>query len=119
MDEVSHTQILLQELEKRERLAEDYKELRDNQAFKDLFLQGYLGSRYSKLGDAILTAVGRGEDCDEAIQEFRALHKFKEYLSFLEQGEKSWLYQDLYTKMEAGTLAAEEVTQRLGALRNE
>jgi hypothetical protein len=83
-----------------------------------LILLGYL-ARYSSLGEDILTSLGRGEDCDEQIQTFRELHRFKEYLVYLEQGDRSWLYKDLFAKMENGTLDAEEVTQRLGAMRHE
>ena len=115
-DEVSQSQILMQELEKRREEAEEFKELKLNPSFQKLFLKGYLGNRYSSLGDQILQAIGRGEDCDDKIEAFRVLHGFKEYMAYLEQGERSWLYQDLYKKMEDGTMGAEEITQILGAM---
>ena len=118
MAEESTSQILLEELNRRRELAEEYKELKDNKAFQQMFLQGYLG-RYEESGKRILAAIGRSEDCDDEIQTFRELHRFKEYLAYLESGERSWLYQDLYKKMEEGTLDANEVISRLGAIKDE
>lgn len=113
-EESPHRQLLEEQLDLRQELAEEYKDLKQNPSFKKLFLDHYLGNRYNKLGQSILESLGRGEDCDDQIQTFREIHRFKEYLRYLEQGERSWLWKELYRKAEEGTLRDEDLVAALG-----
>ena len=113
-ESVSH---LLALLDQRQEAAEEYKELKQNPLFQKLFLNNYLGSRYDKLKALLIQSVGRDEDADDIKREFQELHRFKEYLHFLEAGEKSWYYKELYRKARAGTITDEELINITGAER--
>lgn len=102
MQEAEVQQFLLDHLDHREDLAQEYKELKENPLFQRLILQGYLGKLF-QLEGLVLEAVGRGEDLEDLSTEYQQRLRFKQYLEYLESGENSWFYKEMHRKLQGGS----------------
>jgi len=68
---------------------------------------GFLG-RLQPLEARLVDAIGRDEDITELKKEYHEVLRFKEYLDFLKQGEKSEFYQQMFDKANNVGLTSED-----------
>jgi len=81
--------------------------LEQMQVFKELILVGYLGQLPS-LEAQLVDAISRDEDITEIKREYQEILRFKKYIDFLKQGEKSEFYQQMFVKANDSGLTSED-----------
>jgi hypothetical protein len=70
-------------------------------------MEGYLG-KLEPLKDRLVDAIGRDEDIEELKREYQEILRFKQYVDFLRQGEKSEFWKRMYTKSHASGLTSDD-----------
>lgn len=71
---------------------------------------GYLG-RLEPLASRLVDAIGRDEDITEIKREYQEILRFKEYIDFLREGEKSEYYKNLFDKANNVGLSEEDISE--------
>ena len=69
---------------------------------------GYLG-RLEPLESRLVDAIGRDEDITEIKREYQEILRFKQYVDFLREGEKSAFYKDLFEKAHSKGLSSDDI----------
>lgn len=102
-------------------MAQDLKSLEDNQAFRSLIIDGFLGEEYAKAKEELLKAIQNGDKETEEQKRIYVCERYalENYLESVRRGSKAEKYIELDDLLALGELSQDEVFEQLRRMNSE